>query len=165
MRIRQIKPAFWSDKVMAHLPKSTRLAYIGLWMLADDAGWIVRFDCEQASAELYPFEPVHRRERDMGIEVARLKDAERVRGYDCGCLEVPHLPEHQRIAGRQNFTARDAHRRHLNGSVATGSYAEPTGAPVGNGRVGNGTERGGVGGTAKEASDFDAEMAAAGLRR
>jgi hypothetical protein len=38
MRIRSIKPEFWSDERLARLPILTRLFYIGLWNEADDAG-------------------------------------------------------------------------------------------------------------------------------
>lgn len=143
MRIRQVKPAFWSDKVVARLPKPTRLAFVGLWMLADDAGWIECFDVEQAAAELFPWEHVKRRERDLAGDLERLRAAGRVVIHEpCGCLEVPHLPEHQRIAGHQSFGARDAHRKH---SVAMGSDAVAPGShgTVGNGRERNGTERNG----------------------
>jgi hypothetical protein len=40
VRIRQVKPAFWADSRLAELPERTRLFYIGLWMIADDAGWL-----------------------------------------------------------------------------------------------------------------------------
>ncbi len=38
MRIRTIKPEFWSDEKIAPLPSLARLVYIGLWNLADDEG-------------------------------------------------------------------------------------------------------------------------------
>ena len=39
MRIRQIKPSWWLDKdLQTRLSADAREFYIGLWMLADDAG-------------------------------------------------------------------------------------------------------------------------------
>ena len=52
MRIRQVKPAFWTDARIAALPAPARLFYIGLWMVADDAGWL-RWDPSQIANELY----------------------------------------------------------------------------------------------------------------
>jgi hypothetical protein len=142
MRIRQIKPAFWTDKLMARLPKSTRLAFIGLWMLADDAGWIESFDVEQAAAELYPWEPVKRRERELSVDVERLIEAGRVVRSDCGCIQVPHLAEHQRVSGVRSFRARDAHAKHLPLSTKQSPLSDSPGT-VGNGRERNVTERNG----------------------
>ncbi|HEX5466703.1 MAG TPA: hypothetical protein VFW92_08540 [Candidatus Limnocylindrales bacterium] len=131
-----MKPAFWTDKEMGRLPPVVRLDFIGLWMLADDAGWIEAFDVEQAAAELYPWESTGRRARRLTQSVAALAVAGRIVIHEpCGCLEVPHLAEHQRIAGRQSFGARDAHRKH---SVATRSDGPLAIAPE---RRGIGTER------------------------
>jgi hypothetical protein len=141
MRIRQVKQGFWTDKVMARLPKCTRLIYIGLWMLADDAGWIESFDVEQAAAELFPFDSAHRRERDLAADVERLIVAGRVVRHDCGCLVVPHLSEHQRIAGRQNFGAREAHMRSHSAPRSDVALPVATRSP---GTVGNGRERNGT---------------------
>lgn len=40
MRIRSIKPEFWTDSVIVQLPYEARLLFIGLWNTADDHGWI-----------------------------------------------------------------------------------------------------------------------------
>lgn len=134
MRIRQVKPAFWTDKRIAALPKSARLTYIGLWMLADDAGWIESFDVEQAAAELLPFDSAKRRERDLAADVARLTEAGRVIAHVCGCLQVPTLPEHQRVGGRLVLTQRDAHAKN-HARMDT----EPTSHASSHGMVGNGS--------------------------
>ncbi len=54
MRIRQVKPSFWSDSVLSGLPEATRLFYIGTWCLADDAGWL---DCNipEIAHQLYGY--------------------------------------------------------------------------------------------------------------
>lgn len=40
-RIRSIKPEFWSDEKLAPLDARTRLVFVGLWCMADDAGRLV----------------------------------------------------------------------------------------------------------------------------
>ena len=127
MRIRQIKPAFWTDRVMASLPFRARLLYVGLWQLADDGGWLV-WDVAQAGAELLPFESARRRERWLGEDMQRLMDAGRVVLHDCGHVQVPTLSEHQKFGGRPVYTAMRAHARDCARLPHT----------VGNGKVGNG---------------------------
>lgn len=139
MRIRQVKPAFWSDKVMAGLTRSARLTYIGLWMLADDAGWI-QWDAEQAGAELFPYESVKRREKELAADLDLLVATCRVVRHDCGCIEVPHLSEHQRISGVRSFRARDAHAKHSPLSAKQVPLSDSPGTV----RVGNGKERNGT---------------------
>lgn len=110
MRIRQVKPAFWADSKMAELPEGTRLFYIGLWMLADDAGWL-RWDAAEVAHELYGYETRKRRERRVGSMFEQLVTAKRVTLLDCGHAIVPHLAEHQRLAGqtRQVKTVENEH--------------------------------------------------------
>ncbi len=98
MRIRQIKPAFWTDVRLAELPPAVRLTFIGLWMIADDAGWF-RYDPAQVANELYGYESRRRRERTIAADVEALEVAGRVNIYPCGHAQVPHLTEHQRLAG------------------------------------------------------------------
>lgn len=97
MRIRQVKPAFWSDSVIAALPAPARLFYIGLWMEADDAGWL-RWDCSQIANELYGYESRKRRERDVETFMALLVKAERVVVHPCGHVEIPRLTSHQHLS-------------------------------------------------------------------
>jgi hypothetical protein len=112
-RIRQIKPSWFLDK---ELRKGTtadaREFYIGLWMLADDAGYIV-WDEERIAAELYPFDPIARRERNVGKWADVLErlspDEPHLIVWDCGHARVPKMPGHQRIAGTQTLTVRRSH--------------------------------------------------------
>lgn len=41
MRIRTVKPEFWTDSKIVQLPIEARLFFIGLWNEADDYGWII----------------------------------------------------------------------------------------------------------------------------
>lgn len=112
MRIRQVKPAFWTDGKIGHLPAHTRLFYIGTWMLADDAGW---FDWQTAEigASLYPFDPVTTRERRVNEMGESLVSVGCLIVYQCGHAQVPHLVDHQRLAGPTRRVD-TTHRRHLN---------------------------------------------------
>lgn len=98
MRIRQVKPAFWTDATIAELPASVRLFYIGLWMLADDAGWF-RWDVPQIANELYGYESRRKRERDVGAFADLLEGSQRFARLDCGHAFIPTLMTHQRISG------------------------------------------------------------------
>lgn len=113
-RIRQIKPTWFLDKELRRgTTADARELYIGLWMLADDDGWLA-WDEERIAAELYPFESIKRRES----HVARWADQlERLNGeaphlvvYDCGHAVVPKMAAHQRIAGTR---ATSVHKRHV----------------------------------------------------
>jgi len=97
MRIRQVKPAFWTDGRMASLPAQARLFYIGLWMLADDSGWF-RWDIAQIGAELYSFEPRKRRERNVAAWGDVLEADGRIARYPCGHGWIPTLTDHQRMS-------------------------------------------------------------------
>ena len=98
MRIRQVKPAFWTDGKLARLTPATRLFYVGTWMLADDAGWLDA-DPTEMGAELYPFETPRTRERRIAAMLEELGTIGCLEVYDCGHAHVPHLVEHQRLAG------------------------------------------------------------------
>jgi hypothetical protein len=62
VRIRQVRPEFFTDHVMGALPADVRLTYIGLWCVADDAGWMT-WDVDQIAAQLYPYESIRSRTR------------------------------------------------------------------------------------------------------
>lgn len=98
MRIRQIKPAFWSDARLAGLPEATRLFYIGLWMIADDAGWL-RWDAIEVARDLYGYETRARRERRTAVMFEALIADERVVLHLCGHAEIPRMTTHQRLSG------------------------------------------------------------------
>ena len=98
MRIRQVKPSFFKDPLMAELSPAVRLFYVGLWMLADDAGWF-RWDAAEVGNELYGYEPRGRRERNVATYLDAIVTAGRVTRFDCGHIFIPTLTDHQRLAG------------------------------------------------------------------
>ena len=150
MRIRQIKPAFWSDSRLAELPEATRLFYVGLWMVADDAGWF-RWDPVEVARDLYGYEGRAKRERRAVTMFDALAAIGRVRAYPCGHAEVPRLAGHQHLAGMTK-QVRSSFNEHLKGCVSQ-LPAETRGDPqlpatprlgkerLGNGQVGSGTSR------------------------
>jgi hypothetical protein len=94
MRVRMIRPAYWTDADLhTRLTAEQREFYIGLWMLADDGGY-VSWDVERVGAELYPYRsPAWRRTR-LPLWVTAL--AAHVRILECGRhLVVPNLPKYQ----------------------------------------------------------------------
>lgn len=159
-RIRQIKPSWFLDKELRRgTSADAREFYIGLWILADDAGYLV-WDVTRIGAELYPFDPIRGREKHVEKWAGQLEtlneDSPHLVVWDCGHARVPKMPDHQRIAGTQSFVVAKRHREEcrevrsrLSLPVAT-EDVEPQGATRshGIGRVGNGRERNGTVGTA-----------------
>lgn len=151
MRIRQVRPEFWSDEVVAAMPDGARLFYIGLWNISDDAGWL-EWRPSRIGALLYPYETARRREHNIAAWAEHLTSRGRLVLQDCGCGVIPTLPRHQRISGKQSYSVRDLHRsKHL---VADGGYPSGPDSP---GTLGNGTERNGT-------RDFKELMTAAGAK-
>ena len=138
MRIRQVKPAYWSDEPLSRLSDGARLFYVGLWMLADDAGWL-DWNVPEIGGELYRYRGKAARERlvvKYATELTALNGSERVIFHPCGHAYLPHLTEHQHLPGPAG-RAEGVAKRH-----ATRCHAEPRDATlgkVGNGRVVNGS--------------------------
>ena len=98
MRIRQVKPEFFKDARLAALSPAVRLFYIGLWMVADDAGWF-RADVPELGIEMFGYEARKRREKTVTADLAVLEEAGRIALYPCGHGVIPTLTTHQRLAG------------------------------------------------------------------
>lgn len=113
MRIRQVRPEFFTDAVTAHLSPAVQITYVGLWCIADDGGWL-SWDVPQIGALLYPYKSVRGRERTVASAGAALSAAGRLVLHPCGCGYIPKLADHQRIGGTKSFTSRDKHRVHTN---------------------------------------------------
>ena len=112
MRIRQVKPEFWSDSDMASLAYPVRLIYIGLWCVADDAGYI-DWRPERIAHDLLGYESTKVRERHLTEWASVLVETGHLQMFECGCALIPTLAKHQRDTGKQNFRYRDAHGKHL----------------------------------------------------
>ncbi len=109
MRIRQVRPEFWTDERLASLPDAVRLFYIGLWGVADDLGWM-RWEPMRIGALLYPYRSPRRRDKDITTWSVMLTEIDRLVIHECGCANIPTLPKHQIIGGRKSETE---YRRHL----------------------------------------------------
>jgi hypothetical protein len=131
VRIRQVKPAFWTDSRLALLPAATRLFYIGLWNIADDTGWL-RWEVPTIGAELYGYEPRMARERRVAAMGDALEQAGRITRYPCGHALIPTLTEHQRMsaATKRVKTVEKEHERcsaDARGSQRTSAAPRPVG--------------------------------------
>lgn len=155
-RIRQIKPSWFLDKELRRgTSADAREFYIGLWILADDAGYIA-WDVTRIGAELYPFDGIAARERRVETWAGQLErlnpNAPHLIVWDCGHARVPKMPDHQRIAGTQSFTIAKKHRDECRDVRSRLSLvvAETEGATTshGIGRGRNGMERNGTVGSA-----------------
>lgn len=98
MRIRQIKPEFWSDARLYGLDPVVKLIYIGLWNEADDSGFL-RADPMQLALDLLRDVPLAEAEGEIRGALAALADRERIRLYRCGHAVIPALPRNQHLAG------------------------------------------------------------------
>lgn len=161
MRIRSIKPAYWTDPDLhTGLTAAGREFYIGLWMLADDSGWL-EWEPRRIGAELYPFHAMSRRLREVETHsraVASLTPSSpHLVIHDCGHAQVPKMPQHQYPGGKPVYTVKRKHEVRCLTVMPQGSPDIP-GVPqdahngkVGKGRVGIG--EGGVRGGPYEVID------------
>jgi hypothetical protein len=174
MRIRQIKPSWWLDKdLRTRLSADAREFYVGLWMLADDDGWL-DWDLTRIAAELYPYgvnggglfdgDPFEARERLVTGWAQALGALDQRHPhlivYECGHARVPKIVEHQRFGGRPVYTVGRIHAR----DCARVRADAPRGIPTGKGTERKGT----VGGDARipdgsRDPTFADKMVAAGL--
>lgn len=146
MRIRQVRREFWTDRLMASIPKSTRLFYIGLWAVADDEGYL-RSDLGEIAGQLFPYEGVKKRETEAVRDWQRLAEIGRVVVLECQRhAQVPTLSEHQRLGGDKSFASRDEHRSECLQSPTESPLRSNLESSASNGRERK--DKGGVGGTA-----------------
>lgn len=112
MRIRQVRPEFFTDPITGRLTPEVRLTYIGLWLVADDAGYL-EWDVDQLGALLYPYQSVRHRAAIIERAGMALVGERRLMVFpDCEHRLIPHLVDHQRIGGNKSYVVRDEHRVH-----------------------------------------------------
>lgn len=156
MRIRTIKPEFWTDKRVSDWDHFTRLLYIGTWSAADDYG---RGSAEPAriAAELFPYD-LSRDSRETLANVSRgfakLSEASRIMLYEVSgerFFQIVNWTKHQRVdkpgksripepseADKEAFATLSRHSRD---TLATGTGSREQGA----GTEEQGAGSGGVG--------------------
>lgn len=169
LRIRSVKPDYWRDRLLAALPADVREFYVGLWMEADDAGWL-RWRPEEIAADLYPYRAVRTRERNVERWGARLAELGRLEMHSCGHAVIPTLARHQFRPGHPVETIEREHRRDCHGeelpgpgtrpknpkpAEALGSPRKPAEAPPGKGGLGEGLVKEGSRAGAREEDSTD----------
>lgn len=124
MRGRYLMREYWSDTdLFTRLSADQRELYQGLWMLADDEGWMPR-DVPGIGAALYRFLDRSPREAQIRRGLDRLKAIGKVETFRCGCLYLPAVARYPR-AGKKSSEHRDLHQTHSKGFDDSGSKHSP----------------------------------------
>lgn len=111
MRGRYIMREYWSDSdLFLKLSPAERELYVGLWMLADDAGWMPR-DVPGIAGALMRFEDRAPREAGVRSGLRRLTAIGKVSSHRCGCLHLPAVTKYPR-AGKKSTEHLQEHKRH-----------------------------------------------------
>lgn len=91
-RTRSIKPAFFSNEVLAELPAHTRLLFIGLWTIADRDGRIEDRP-KRIKAELFPYDDF-----DINLMLTELHNYGFIIRYvvsDINLIQINNFARHQ----------------------------------------------------------------------
>lgn len=111
MRGRYLMREYWSDSdLFLRLDAQQRELYVGLWMLADDEGWMPR-DVPAIAAALFRYEDRAPREARVRTGLDRLRDMGKVKSLRCGCLQLPAVARYPR-AGKKSAEHAINHRQH-----------------------------------------------------
>jgi len=120
MRGRYLMREYWSDTdLFTRLNADQRELYQGLWMLADDDGWMPR-DIDGIGAALYRF--MDREPRSVLVRdgIDRLRRLKKLESYRCGCIFLPAVSRYPR-AGKKSTEHHDVHGSHSKGFDDSGS--------------------------------------------
>lgn len=110
MRGRYLMREYWSDSdLFLRLTAEQREIYIGLWMLADDEGWLPR-DIPAISAAIYHYIDRQPRENRVRDALDRLRELGKVTSHRC-CLHLPAVERYPR-AGKKSGEHALEHRVH-----------------------------------------------------
>ncbi len=110
---------YWADSdLFLKLDADTREFYIGLWMLADDDGWLPR-DVPGIGAAVYQYLDREPRERLVTEKLTKLQRMGKVRSLRC-CIQLPSVTRYPR-AGKKSTLHHDEHRSHSKGFDDRGS--------------------------------------------
>ena len=110
MRGRYLMREYWSDSdLFLRLNVGEREVYVGLWMLADDSGWMPR-DVPAIAAALYRYEDRTPREQKVTKALDRLRDLGKLTSHRC-CIYLPAVARYPR-AGRKSNEHSDSHSEH-----------------------------------------------------
>lgn len=117
MRGRYLMREYWTDSALfLHLTADEREIYIGLWMLADDEGWMPR-DVPAIAKHLGGFEDREPRETRVRAALDHLRELKKVLSYRC-CLFIPAVAKYPRPGKRTDEHSRE-HKNHSSAIKAT----------------------------------------------
>lgn len=136
MRIRTIKPEFWTSLKVASLPPMVRLQFVGLWNYADDEGRGVD-EPRLIKAALFPLDDDYTAD-DVEVGMACLAAQLLIARYGYGGLRyfsIVGWPEHQSIS-----KPRPSRFPEPSGNTPGVLLAGREGKGTGNGKEGNGVE-------------------------
>lgn len=113
MRGRYLMREYWADSdLFLKLDAESREFYVGLWMLADDDGWLPR-DVPGIAAAVYQYLDRGPRERLVTEKLTRLSRMGKVQSFRC-CLFLPSVSRYPR-AGKKSTLHHDDHQIHSKG--------------------------------------------------
>jgi len=113
MRGRYLMREYWSDSdLFLRLSADDRELYIGLWMLADDAGWMP-WDVAAIAASVYHYEDRTPREAKVRAGVSKLVKLGKVERHKC-CLFLSAVARYPR-AGKKSTEHKAEHQTHSKG--------------------------------------------------
>lgn len=128
MRGRYLMREYWTDSdLFTKLDAETREFYVGLWMLADDDGWLPR-DIPGIGAAVYQYMDRAPRERLVAEKLLRLQRMGKVRSFRC-CLFLPSVSHYPR-AGKKTTIHHADHRMHSNRSDVNNGYSSNRIEPI-----------------------------------
>ena len=133
MRIRTIKPTFWTNDELAELHPLTRLLFIGLWCLADVRGRLEDRP-KRIKAAVIPYD-----DHDVDEALEQLAKAGFLIRYsvgNLGVIQVTNFEKHQRITGKEaetesDFPASDCEGARVRTGKQRGTTGETPGSPEG----------------------------------
>lgn len=118
---------YWSDSdLFLRLSADEREVYQGLWMLADDQGWLPR-DIPAIAAAIYHYVDRAQREEWVRTVLDRLRDLSKVESFRC-CLFIAAVPRYPR-PGRKSDEHMKEHQTHSKGDKGKQSLPDRT-SPV-----------------------------------
>lgn len=112
MRGRYLMREYWTDSdLFLRLTADERELYQGLWMLADDAGWMP-WDVPAIAAAVYQYEDRSPREAKVRATVSKLVKIGKVERHKC-CLFLPAVVRYPR-SGKKSVEHKAEHQTHSN---------------------------------------------------
>lgn len=127
MRGRYLMREYWADSdLFLRLDAREREVYVGLWMLADDEGWLPR-DVPAIAQHIYHYEDRSKREPFIRKALDHLRELGKVQSFRC-CIHLPAVERYPR-AGKKTTEHAQEHRRHSNGPKPIRTDTNPSPVP------------------------------------